>query len=259
MKRNSFENILGYPITTLGKFACIEKILEWIKSGEKGEYLVCANPHSLEVAKRDKIFARALRKADILVPDGAGIILASKILGGRIQDRVTGTDIFLGLNETLNKEPGYSCFFLGSTEENLGFIKDKMRLDFPNIEIAGTYSPPFKFEFSEEDSRLMIEAINLAEPDVLWVGMTAPKQEKWIYEYKNRLDVKFIGAIGAVFDFYVGTVERSHPYFQKHGLEWLPRLMRQPGRLWKRTLVSAPEFLMRVLAQRLSHNRDHGI
>ena len=108
-----------------------------------------------------------------------------------------------------------------------------MNHDFPNIKVT-THSPPFKPEFSEEDNRQMIEAINQASPDVLWVGMTAPKQEKWIYQNKDKLNVKFIGAIGAVFDFYAGTVKRSSPWFQKHGLEWLPRLLQEPRLLWYR-------------------------
>ena len=97
----------------------------------------------------------------------------------------------------------------------------------------------------------MIEAVNTAKPDVLWVGMTAPKQEKWIYQNRDKLDVKFIGAIGAVFDFYAGTVKRPHPIFQKMGLEWLPRLCSEPRRLWRRNFVSNPLFMLRVIKARL--------
>jgi len=98
----------------------------------------------------------------------------------------------------------------------------------------------------------MIEQINRAAPDVLWVGMTAPKQEKWIFANKERLQVKFIGAIGAVFDFYSGNVKRSHPFFQRLGLEWLPRLLRDPRRLWRRTFISSPIFLYKILKQKYS-------
>jgi len=97
----------------------------------------------------------------------------------------------------------------------------------------------------------MIESINRKHPDVLWVGMTAPKQEKWIYKNKNKLDVKCIAPVGAVFDFYIGTVKRSHPFFFKLGLEWLPRLVQEPGRLWNRTFISAPNFIVRVIKQKL--------
>ena len=252
MDRESRTIILNYPISSLSKDDCLSVIVKWIWGAAQAKYFVCANPHSLEVARKDAGFDLAIRNADLVVPDGVGIVIASKILGGSIRERVTGMDIFLGLSEALNKETGYSYFFLGSTEQNLIKIKEKMHADFPNITVAGTYSPLFKPEFSEEDNKLMVEAINQAEPDVLWVGMTAPKQEKWIQQNKDRLKVKFIGAIGAVFDFYTGNVKRAHPIFQKLGLEWLPRLLREPRRLWRRNFISNPSFLFRVIRHRLS-------
>jgi N-acetylglucosaminyldiphosphoundecaprenol N-acetyl-beta-D-mannosaminyltransferase len=246
------ENIVGYPVAIITRVQAIQEIIRSLSSNDVPRYFVCANPHSLEVARKDAEFDLAIRNADLVVPDGVGIVIASRILGGSIRERVTGMDIFLGLSEALNKETGYSYFFLGSTEQNLIKIKEKMHADFPNITVAGTYSPLFKPEFSEEDNKLMVEAINQAEPDVLWVGMTAPKQEKWIQQNKDRLKVKFIGAIGAVFDFYTGNVKRAHPIFQKLGLEWLPRLLREPRRLWRRNFISNPSFLFRVIRHRLS-------
>ena len=244
------EDILGYPIAMAGREECIKQIVSWLDSGEVGRYFVCANPHSLEVARIDPLFADALKNADLIVPDGIGIVIASRLLGGDIRERVTGSDIFLGLSEALNRKGSASCFFLGSTDANLDRIKEKMAREFPNIKYAGAHSPPFKPEFGEEDNRLMVDAINRATPDVLWVGLTAPKQEKWIYQNRGRLDVKFIGAIGAVFDFYTGNVKRSHPIFQRMGLEWLPRFLREPRRLWRRNLISNPIFLGRVLRAR---------
>jgi N-acetylglucosaminyldiphosphoundecaprenol N-acetyl-beta-D-mannosaminyltransferase len=122
-----------------------------------------------------------------------------------------------------------------------------MATDYPNVVVAGTYSPPFKPEYSAAELDCMLSAVNTAAPDVLWVGMTAPKQEKWLLDMAPRLNVKFAAAVGAVFDFYTGKVKRSHPVFQKLGLEWMPRLVQQPTRLWRRTFVSAPFFLMHVL------------
>jgi N-acetylglucosaminyldiphosphoundecaprenol N-acetyl-beta-D-mannosaminyltransferase len=122
-----------------------------------------------------------------------------------------------------------------------------MAVDYPNVRVAGTYSPPFKKTYSKEEVDAMAAAINEAAPDVLWVGMTAPKQEKWIHDQRDRLNVKFAAAIGAVFDFYTGRVKRSHPAFQRLGLEWLPRLVQEPRRLWRRMFVSAPVFLFAVL------------
>jgi N-acetylglucosaminyldiphosphoundecaprenol N-acetyl-beta-D-mannosaminyltransferase len=241
------ESILGYNITTETKEECVGRIVSWIEQGERARFLACANPHSLMVANEDAAFEKALNGADLLIPDGMGMVMASSLLGGSIRARITGSDIFMGVSAELNRRRDFSYFFLGSTEENLRALRDRMKADFLNIEIAGTYAPPFEERFSDAQNREMISAVNRAKPDVLWVGLTAPKQEKWIYEHRHVLDVKFVAAVGAVLDFYTGKVQRSHPAFQKAGLEWLPRLMREPGRLWKRTFISAPKFMYQVM------------
>lgn len=253
MMRLGFEDILGYPVSTADRASCVEEILYWISDTNDctPRYFVCANPHSIQVASRDKEFQVALKNADLITPDGIGVVLASKILGGTIKHRVTGSDIFWGLSKALNLKQTGKYFFLGSTETVLFQIREKMAVEFPEIQVVGTFSPPFKQEFSEADNQEMIDAINAAKPDVLWVGMTAPKQEKWVYENKNKLDVKFAGAVGAVFDFFVGRVRRSHPLFQRLGLEWLPRLVQEPMRLWHRNFISNPAFVARVLVARI--------
>jgi len=246
------EEILGYEIVIADTDRCVETICNWNNGGDRARFFVCANPHSLVLAEKDPVFKTAIQSADLITPDGAGIVLASKILGGDIKTRVTGSDVFTGLSRKLNdqRHRKFSYFFLGSTEMTLSAIKDRMKMDFPGIRIAGTYSPPFKETFSEEDSRKIVEVVNQSAPDVLWVGMTAPKQEKWVFQHRDELHVKFIGAIGAVFDFYAGSVKRSPPVFQRLGLEWLPRLIRDPRRLHRRMLVSAPRFMVAVLKQR---------
>lgn len=245
------ENILEFPVSYLTQDACLKNILQRIHEGKFGYTVVCANPHSLEVARRNRLFQEALLTADLVIPDGIGVVLASRVLGGRIRERVTGSDIFLGLNQALNREGGRSVFFLGSTEETLAKIQRRFAADFPKVWVAGTYSPPFRAEFSEDENRDMVEAVNTARPDVLWVGMTAPKQEKWIFRNRGRLQVGASAAVGAAFDFYAGKVQRSAPAFQRLGLEWLPRLLREPRRLWRRNLLSNTSFMARVLAQRL--------
>ncbi|KJR97820.1 MAG: N-acetylglucosaminyldiphospho-UDP N-acetyl-beta-D-mannosaminyltransferase [Desulfobulbaceae bacterium BRH_c16a] len=247
---NSKETIIGIDVNISDKYQSVEMIKNWLESEGQSRMFMCANPHSLVQARKDKKFRKALLASNLTTPDGVGIVIASRILGGRVYERVTGSDIFWGLSEKLNTAGAKSYYFLGSTKLTLDKIQKKLAIDYPNIIFAGSYSPPYKEEFSEQDNDLMVEAINSASPDVLWVGMTAPKQEKWIYQNRARLNVKFIGAIGAVFDFYVGNVKRSHPVFQKMGLEWLPRLLQEPRRLFKRNFVSSPLFLYLVLKQR---------
>ena len=250
MNDTNSENILGYQVAATSIADCLSLIAASIDGEPQGKYFACANPHSLEVARHDPLFSRALKQADLLVPDGVGIILASRLLGGTIRERITGSDIFHGVCTLLDSRPGSSVFFLGSSEETLSLIEDRMRIDFPHITVAGTYSPPFRAEFSPEDNRRMLTAINRAKPDVVWVGLTAPKQEKWIYQHRDQIQVKFIGAIGAVFDFYAGNIKRSPPVFQRLGLEWLPRLLQEPRRLWRRNVISNPGFMLRVLRAR---------
>ncbi len=199
------------------------------------------NPHSYCVAKTDPLFQKALLQSDILLPDGFGIVLLAKILRGNTIKKIAGADIHQHLLSYANAN-GKKIFYLGASPSTLALITAKIKKDYPNIQ-ASSYSPPYKPEFSIEDSKAMIEAVNTYEPDILFVGMTAPKQEKWVEAHKAQLSPGIITSIGAVFDFYAGTVQRSGPFWIKLGLEWLPRLVREPRRLWKRNFISTPLFM----------------
>lgn len=213
--------------------------------------MACTNPHSLFIASRDLQFQAALKGATILLPDGVGIVWAAKLLKLPLKERVAGSEFFISLSELAEKYGGLKYFFLGSTRENLTRIAERLKNEFPSIDICGMYSPPYKNEFNVDDNQRMIDVINKAKPDVLWVGMTAPKQEKWIFQHKDRLIVPFIAAIGAVFDYYAGTKKRASPFLQKLGLEWLPRLIREPKRVWRRMFASAPVFVFWVFREKV--------
>jgi N-acetylglucosaminyldiphosphoundecaprenol N-acetyl-beta-D-mannosaminyltransferase len=248
------ERILNYEVDRYSVDECADSLFAALRSRDRARgcaWLACLNPHSYAVARHDALFGRALKDADWLAPDGAGIVLASRLLGGGIRQRGTGSDGFRELHRRMNAAGGMSVFFLGATEETLELIRARMARDYPHVRVAGTYSPPFKPTYSPAELDAMIAAVNTAAPDVLWVGMTAPKQEKWIFENRARLNVKFAGAIGAVFEFYTGRVKRSHPVFQRLGLEWLPRLIQEPRRLWRRMCISAPVFMFAVLRARV--------
>lgn len=240
-------NILGYKTSALGLKGDVDAAWDVIKSGAKGKYVACTNPHSLVEARSDSLFSQALAESDILLPDGAGIVLAAKILGLDLTERVAGSEFFEGLTKKAQESGGLKYFFLGSTDEVLQKITDRLTREFPQVEVCGVLSPPFKNEFTDEDNQQMIEQINAAKPDVVWVGMTAPKQEKWIYQNKDKLDVPLLGAIGAVFDFYAGSKKRAPDWVCNLGLEWLPRLMREPRRLFRRNFISSPVFLWMVI------------
>ncbi len=208
------------------------------------------NPHSYCEAKQDKIFAEALLRSDVLLPDGSGIVLATKILTGKKINKIAGADIHQYLLEQAHLKK-QNVFYLGASTSTLQLIITRIHKEFPNINVA-SYSPPFKIEFSEKDNNAMLTAINRFQPDILFVGMTAPKQEKWVHANKDNIQANVIASIGAVFDFYAGTVKRSSPFWIKLGLEWLPRLIREPKRLWKRNFVSTPLFLFYILKEKCS-------
>jgi N-acetylglucosaminyldiphosphoundecaprenol N-acetyl-beta-D-mannosaminyltransferase len=152
------------------------------------------------------------------------------------------------LLKSLSEKKG-SCFYLGSSEYVLSRIRERAFKEYPSVKTC-TYSPPYNNEFSREETMAMIGAVNDFAPDVLFVGMTAPKQEKWVYENRHLINAPVICSIGAVFDFYAGTVKRPGKFWISLGLEWLPRLLREPGKLWRRTLISAPLFLWIVLREK---------
>lgn len=251
--------ILGYKLFLRGVDELCSEVVNQLRHSSAKTWFACLNPHSYVVARSDAIFQAAMRSANWLVPDGIGIVFACRVLGCRIRGRITGWDVFQAVSEALNREAGHTVFFLGSSPENLNKIAERFASDYPNIQIVGRYSPPFVASFSERDNDAMLSAINEVRPDVLWVGLTAPKQEKWIFQCLDRADVRFVGAIGAVFDFYSGRVQRPGSIARRLGLEWLVRLLREPRRLWTRTFVSVPMFLLDVgrglLASRKPMNR----
>ena len=209
------------------------------------------NAHSYNTALKDSVFAEALTKGDVLIPDGASIVKACKWLKAKSQptERIAGWDLFI---YEMNKNKDGRVMFMGSSEKVLSLIKERAAKDYPNMEVV-TYSPPYKTEFSDEDNHAIINAINTANPDLLWIGMTAPKQEKWTYSHWNELNINcHVGTIGAVFDFYAGTVKRAPIWWQKHGLEWLYRLISEPKRMWRRYLIGNTLFLWNIAKEKFA-------
>lgn len=148
------------------------------------------------------------------------------------------------------RSPQRTVMFMGSSQKVLDLIVKRTAEVYPHLKIV-TYSPPYKPEFSEEDNKAIVEAINAADPDLLWIGMTAPKQEKWTYSHWNELNIHcHVGTIGAVFDFFAGTVERAPMWWQRHGLEWLYRLLKEPQRMWRRYIIGNALFLWNMLKEK---------
>lgn len=238
-----------------------------LKSIPEGKVLInTINAYSCNQAKYDKDFAEALTNSDVLLADGTSIVLACHFLRAKSRPchRCTGWDLFRyemeRLNASLSDENSYwrkrnpgrkkpCVLFVGSSENVLNLIRAKAASEFPNIEVR-TYSPPFKTVFSDEDNAAIVEFINSADPDMVWIGMTAPKQEKWSYSHWNELDIQcHVGSIGAVFDFYAGTMPRAPLFMQRCGLEWLYRWSREPIRLFRRYGIGNPQFVWNVVKE----------
>ncbi len=207
------------------------------------------NQYSFCIAEKKAVFKKALQDSDILLPDGIAIVAAVHLLTGKKIKKIAGADIHFHLLQELNQKGG-SCFYLGSKEKTLLKITERISLEFPNIRV-GTFSPAYKAEFSKMDNIKMVESVNNFRPDVLFVGMTAPKQEKWAYKHKEELDAKIICTIGAVFDFYAGTVKRPSPFWIDLKLEWFIRLLKEPKRMWKRYLYYGPVFIGLILKEKV--------
>ena len=174
------------------------------------------------------------------------------------KERIAGGDLFAFEMQRLDgrgkMDDGrrLKVMFLGSSEKVLKLIRERAAIDYPHIEVV-TYSPPYKKVFSDEDNHVMIKAINEANPDLLWIGMTAPKQEKWAYQHWHELDIHcHCGTIGAVFDFYAGTSKRAPQWWQEHSSEWLYRLLKEPKRMWRRYVIGNPLFFWNVFKERFS-------
>lgn len=242
--------LLGVPIDRKSLTDMVQESMHAVAHRTFQKVFACANPHSLVVAQQDEDFHSALNHVDFVVADGIGASLMARFVGIRIGPRITGTDYFYGVLSELQQRGQGRVFFIGSSQQVLDRIAKRFAVDFPSLTLCGALSPPFG-TWSEMENHRMVEVINEAKPDVLWVGMTAPKQEKWVEINRRQLTAPVIGSIGAVFDFYAGTYSRAPKWVCDIGLEWAYRLILEPRRMWRRNFVSAPKFVWLVLRRHI--------
>lgn len=232
-------------------FEIFSGTLNDISLENKYQYVInTINAYSYVVSKKDVLFKEALVNSDLLLPDGFPIVLALRVKKKIQLKKIAGEDIFLHLLNAIDNTSG-KVFFLGSSRKTLSCISNRLKSEYPKIESA-FFSPPYKESFSDFDSKMMIEAINNFKPDILYVGMTAPKQEKWVFTNYKSIDAKIICSIGAVFDFYAGTIKRPSNFWISLRLEWFIRLLNEPKRLWKRYLLESPQFIYDIFFKRSS-------
>jgi N-acetylglucosaminyldiphosphoundecaprenol N-acetyl-beta-D-mannosaminyltransferase len=227
--------VLGVPIWGLRIEEAVDLAVCLLEQKSKVLFTT-ANAHSIVTANRNPAFMAHFQEADLVLPDGMLPVLAARLRGRGVPERVPGPDFASSLIARAESH-GFSVFFIGATDEVLDRIRSNCQARRPNLKIAGTFAPPFG-EFDEPTNLRLVREINAAAPDILFVGMTAPKQELWLSRNFKALDVHFALGIGAAFDYMAGVKKRAPGWIGRWGFEWLYRLLREPRRLWRRNLDS---------------------
>jgi len=223
------------------------KIMEsWINDKEKKcHFIVNTGFHGLHVANENFEFRNIVNSADLFSPDGITMVWLARLLGKNLPNRATSAELMHLFFEKANDKK-YKSFFFGDTDDTLEALQMELQNKYPGHRVVGTYSPPFR-QSSKEENQKMIDLINQAEPDVLWVGLGLPKQERWIHENRDRLNVPVAIGVGACFGFYSGKVKRAPGLIGNAGFEWLWRLLVEPKKLWRRYLISGPIFIFHIV------------
>ncbi len=243
-------NIGGTGISQVSLEETMQLFDQWIERKEKRR--VCVTPVNCVVwAHKNPVLQELYNSADLTLCDGVPLIWASKFLGKEtLQHRVTGLDLLPAYIERCYQK-GYRQFFMGAREGVGELLRKQSEEQYPGIQICGVYSPPYAEKFSVEENEKMIELINRAQPDILWVSLTAPKQDFWIQEHLHRLDVRVAIGVGGAFEVAAGLIDRAPAFMQKNGLEWLYRFYKEPRRLFKRYIFEAPAFIPIIIRQKL--------
>jgi len=207
-------------------------------------------------ARKNQKLREIYNSADIVTADGVPLIWASRLLNNPIRGRVTGLDLLPEFSKVA-AEKQHKFFLLGASDRVAEQLADRLKEKYPALQIVGTYSPPFVATFSDEENNKMVDMVNRSGADVLWVSLTAPRQDYWIFEHFDRLNISIAVGVGAAFDVVAGNIKRAPLWMQKIGLEWFFRLSREPGRLSRRYLLEAPAFIPLILKQALQKKFLH--
>jgi N-acetylglucosaminyldiphosphoundecaprenol N-acetyl-beta-D-mannosaminyltransferase len=219
----------------------IRQMEHWIRERQGSHFVAFTNIHGMTKAQRDAAFKEILNSADLDVPDGMPLVWISRIRGYPLQRRVYGPELMLTFCEQTCRK-GYRHYFYGGAPGAPEQLAHILRTRCPGLQVAGTYSPPFRPLTGQEDEEIAA-MIQRAAPDVLWVGLSNGKQERWMYKHRDRLNVPVMAGVGAAFDLNTGRVRQAPVWMREHGLEWFYRLLQEPRRLWRRYLLLGPRFV----------------
>jgi N-acetylglucosaminyldiphosphoundecaprenol N-acetyl-beta-D-mannosaminyltransferase len=240
-------DILGIQVTPVSSDDILKKVNQWV--GDRQKHYICLCPsYSIIMSRKHPEFRQALNQASIVTADGKAVALACKFHGYRHAQHVRGADL-IRLVCQMSSQRGFSNFFYGATEAVLEKLVDKLQQQYPKLQVAGAYAPPFR-ALTPQEQREMIERINASYADIVWIGLGAPKQELWMAQHTQDLQASVIIGVGAAFDFASGAKAEAPRWMQKAALEWVFRLAQEPRRMWRRC-VHYPAFMAQVIIQRL--------
>jgi len=239
-------NILGVGVSAVNIPHALAAIEDWIARREQ-HYVCVTGVHGVMESQRDECLRRIHNASGLTTPDGMPLVWVGRLKGFSQISRVYGPDLMLALCEMASRK-GYTNFLYGGAEGIPEQLADNLSGRFPGLKIVGTYSPPFRALTAEED-RTIVERINAADPDIVWVGLSTPKQERWMAEHAGRIHAPVMVGVGAAFNFHTGTVKQAPRWMQRAGLEWAFRIYQEPKRLWKRYFVNNPLFVYHLLRQ----------
>jgi N-acetylglucosaminyldiphosphoundecaprenol N-acetyl-beta-D-mannosaminyltransferase len=246
--------LLGVKVSSVSLAEAVQTIEHWIKV-KQPTYVTCTGMHGIMESREDPDIKRIHNEAGMVVPDGMPLVWMNHYYGRRHVTRCYGPDLFLEvMKRSVEEDAGFRHFFYGGAEgvpEDLG---KRMQKRFPGLKVVGTYSPPFRPLTPEEDDEI-ISMIRDSDADIVWIGLSTPKQERWMADHVKKLGHPVQIGVGAAFDFHTGRVVQAPRLIQKSGLEWLFRLVVEPRRLWKRYLKNVPLFLLLSLRQMVSGKR----
>jgi N-acetylglucosaminyldiphosphoundecaprenol N-acetyl-beta-D-mannosaminyltransferase len=239
-------NVLGTGISAINMEQAIRLSDDLLQSGNKG-YVCVTGVHGIMEARHDDGLARILNRAFLCTPDGMPTVWLGRLLGHRNMRRVYGPDYMLALCK-LSVARRYRHFLYGGGPGIARQLKERLESLVPNIAIVGTFTPPYR-PLNTDEQQQLIAAVRECRPDIFWVGLSTPKQERFMAEYIERLDIKLMAGVGAAFDIHAGTLRDASPWVKRCGLQWLDRLIQEPHRLWRRYLLNNPRFVWNVLLQ----------
>ncbi len=239
--------VLGVPVHVVDVREVLQLMEQWICERDARYWVAVTSSHGIVEGHKKVEFRAILESAALSVSDGKWTARAAARKASCATKQVRGADLLWGFCD-LASHKGYSNFFYGDTEEVLALSTRRLTERFPDLRIVGAYSPPFRELTPDEDAQI-IHMINQAKPDVLWVGLGLPKQEKWIFAHRDQLNAPVVVAIGAAFKFVSGRVKNAPPWIQESGFEWLWRFFHEPRRTWRRAFVYGPQFAAYVILE----------